>query len=84
MQKTMNEKITQALSVIRPNAEWSLSGDDFANLEWLDDEQSAPSWQEVKAEIDNPTPRPEPTIEDKLASVGLSLDELKAALLGGN
>ena len=26
---------------------------------------------------------PEPTIEDKLASVGLSLDELKAAL-GGN
>lgn len=27
---------------------------------------------------------PEPTIADKLASVGLSLDELKAAILGGN
>jgi len=26
----------------------------------------------------------QPTIEDKLASVGLSLDELKAAILGGN
>lgn len=29
-------------------------------------------------------PKPEPTIADKLASVGLSLDELKAAILGGN
>lgn len=26
----------------------------------------------------------QPTIADKLASVGLSLDELKAAILGGN
>lgn len=32
----------------------------------------------------NPTPPSEPTIADKLASVGLSLDELKAAILGGN
>lgn len=30
------------------------------------------------------TVAPEPTIADKLASVGLSLDELKAAILGGN
>ena len=27
-----------------------------------------------------PKPRPEPTIADKLASVGLSIDDLKAAL----
>ena len=27
---------------------------------------------------------PEPTIADKLASVGLSLEELKSAILGGN
>ena len=31
-----------------------------------------------------PLPTPEPAIADKLASVGLSLDELKAAILGGN
>jgi hypothetical protein len=31
-----------------------------------------------------PIPAPEPTIADKLASVGLSLDELKSAILGGN
>tara|TARA_R110000868_G_scaffold388303_1_gene657115 strand:- start:144 stop:386 length:243 start_codon:yes stop_codon:yes gene_type:complete len=28
----------------------------------------------------NPTPTPEPSVEDKLASVGLNLDDLKSAL----
>lgn len=43
----------------------------------------------TKAEIEsiiaahNPTPIAEPTVADKLASVGLSIEELKAAL-GGN
>jgi hypothetical protein len=32
----------------------------------------------------NPPALTEPTIAEKLASVGLSLDELKAAILGGN
>jgi hypothetical protein len=80
MEIELNSKIARALSILKPYAEWSLSGDDFANLEWLDDEQSAPTWEEVKAEIDNPTPIPEPTVEQKLASVGLNLDDLKAAL----
>lgn len=80
MEETLNTKIARALIMLRPNAEWSLSGDDFANLQWLDDKQTAPSWEEVKAEIDNPTPIPEPTVEQKLASVGLNLDDLKTAL----
>lgn len=80
MEETLNTKIARALIMLRPNAEWSLSGDDFANLQWLDDKQTAPSWEEVKAEIDNPTPIPEPTVEQKLASVGLNLDDLKSAL----
>ena len=37
----------------------------------------------VVAAHNGTTVAPEPTIEDKLASVGLSLDELRAAL-GGN
>jgi len=32
----------------------------------------------------NPITPTEPTVQEKLASVGLSLDELKAAILGGN
>lgn len=38
----------------------------------------------VVAAHNGTTIAPEPTIADKLASVGLSLDELKAAILGGN
>jgi hypothetical protein len=38
----------------------------------------------VVAAHNGTTVAPEPTIADKLASVGLSLDELKSAILGGN
>ena len=52
---------------------------------WLDiapaDETKAAA---VVAVHNGTTVAPEPTIADKLASVGLSLDELKAAILGGN
>ena len=55
--------------------------DDF----WLDinpkDEAKAAA---VVAAHNGTTVAPEPTIEQKLASVGLSLDELKSAILGGN
>lgn len=52
---------------------------------WLDineaDEAKAAA---VVAAHNGTTVAPEPTVADKLASVGLSLDELKAAILGGN
>jgi hypothetical protein len=79
MKKTHKE-ITKALVILRPNSEWALRGDDYSNLEWLDDKSLPPTWAEVEAEINNPTPTPEPTIEQKLASVGLSVDDLKTAL----
>ena len=79
-----NYTISEAIITLRPNAEFLLNGDTFEGLEWLDKKQSAPTWDEVLTEINNPTPKPEPTVQDKLASVGLSLDELKAAILGGN
>jgi len=80
MEKSLNAKISFALLTLRPGAEFVLKGDDYANLEWLDDTQTAPSWAEVEEEINNPTPKPEPTVEQKLASVGLNLDDLKSAL----
>jgi len=79
MQIELNTKIAKALSILKPNAQWSLSGDDYDDLVWLS-EGNKPTWAQVEAEINNPTPQPEPTIEDKLASVGLSLPDLKAAL----
>jgi len=83
MELSKNQKITLALMALRPNAQWSLLGDDYSGVNWIDTNQTQPTWEEVEAEIANPTPRPEPTIADKLASVGLSIEELKAAL-GGN
>ena len=78
--ETTHMKVRRALVTLRPGAEWALSGDDFADLEWLDESQAAPTWAEVQTEIENPTPHPEPTVADKLASVGLDLDDLRAAL----
>jgi len=77
---TLLEKIAEALQTLRPGAEWVLSGDDYANIEWRDSNQTQPTWSEVKAEIENPRPKTEPTIAEKLASVGLNVDDLKTAL----
>ena len=75
-----HKEITKALRDIRPNAEWSLTGDDYADIEWLDKNSIKPTLAEIEAAIANPLPEPEPTIADKLAAAGLSVDELKAVL----
>jgi len=74
------DEITKALHDIRPGAEWTLSGDDYANIEWLDTNQTKPTLAQIQAAIANPLPKPELTVAEKLASVGLSIDDLKAAL----
>lgn len=78
----MNHKqITEALKTLAPEAEWSLIGDNYDDLIWHS-AGSKPAKLAIEAEIANPTPKPEPTLNDKLASVGLSLEELKAAING--
>ena len=46
----MKYNITDALQVLKPGAQWSLSGDDYTGLQWLDSGQQ-PTEQEVKAKI---------------------------------
>ena len=46
----MKYNITHALQVLKPGAQWSLSGDDYTGLQWLDSGQQ-PTEQEVKAKI---------------------------------
>ena len=58
--------------------EYTLSGDDIENIVWLTDEQYTKS--QIQTAIANPIPEQEPTVEEKLASVGLNLDDLKTAL----
>jgi hypothetical protein len=45
-------QIVQALASLRPGAQWHLVGDEFdssepINLEWLDENQSRPTDQEI-------------------------------------
>jgi hypothetical protein len=74
-----HEKIIKAIADLVPEAKYVISGEDFENITWLD-ERPKPTWAKVKAAIDNPLPEKEKTIDEKLASVGLSLDDLKSAL----
>ena len=80
MEKNRNQKIATALNTLTPLAQWALIGDNYEDLQWFDTEQVQPTLAKVEAEIANPTPQPEPTVADKLASVGLSIEDLKAAL----
>ena len=77
---TLLEQIAEALQTLRPGAEWILHGDDYSEIQWLDTTQTKPTWAQVQAEIAKPTPKPEPTVAEKLASVGLSVNDLKSAL----
>jgi len=44
--------ITKALKSLRPGAEWSLYGDDYKGLDWLDKTQSKPTEDEINQEIE--------------------------------
>tara|TARA_R110000868_G_scaffold17385_2_gene76500 strand:+ start:645 stop:893 length:249 start_codon:yes stop_codon:yes gene_type:complete len=80
MEMSQNQKIANALMTLRPKAQWSLLGEDYADINWLDKKQTQPTLAEVESEIANPTPQPEPTVSEKLAVAGLSIPDLKAAL----
>jgi hypothetical protein len=40
--ETMNQKMSKALLVLTPNAEWVLTGDDYSNIQWLSDNINKP------------------------------------------
>jgi hypothetical protein len=42
--------IPEALMSLTPGAQWALSGDNYAGLEWLDTEQDKPTEEECLAE----------------------------------
>lgn len=70
--------IIEALEQLRPGAQWVMTDDDFENIEWLDETQTKPTKLQLEKKMAEKLP--EPTIEQKLASVGLSVNDLKAAL----
>ena len=45
--------IVKALISLRPNASWSLDGDDLTGLVWHDEVQTIPSDAEILAEVES-------------------------------
>ena len=43
--------IDKALLSLRPNSQWTLNGDSYAGLEWLDNANQKPTEAEVQAEV---------------------------------
>ena len=79
-----NTEIAKALNVLIPEGNWGVFYGDANNSEeynqafYFTGLGTKPTWEQVKAVV-LPTPQ-EPTIEEKLASVGLSVADLKQAL----
>jgi hypothetical protein len=83
---THNE-IIEALSSLCPGSEWTLVGDDYADLIWLS-QDIAPTATEIEAEIAALPIRKQQAIEAvqaakataeaKLAVLGLTAEDLKA------
>jgi len=44
-------RISDALQILRPAAEWSISGNLYSNLEWLDKNQTKPTEEEVNTKV---------------------------------
>ena len=55
----MKYDITHALTLLRPGAVWSLNGEDYSGLNWLDSKQTQPTETEIYSkisELDNAEP----------------------------
>jgi len=47
----MKITIIDALIALRPRAEWSLDGEDYSGLTWLDKNQTKPTEEEINAKV---------------------------------
>ncbi len=55
----MKYDIPAALQALKPTSEWTLSGNDYSGIEWLDSSQTKPTETEVNSkisELDNAEP----------------------------
>jgi hypothetical protein len=74
--------LADALSALRPGAQWALRGDTLADLEWLDTAQTAPTQAEIDAQLARasvPTSVTPRQARLALLSVGL-LDKVETAV----
>ena len=79
-----NTQIAEALNYLLPKGNWGSFTGDAASKKEFDDNfnftgsGNKPTWEQVSTVVI--PAKPEPTVSEKLASVGLSITALKAAL----
>ena len=70
----------KALNKLRPNAQWNWIGEDYADLEWLDTEQTKPTETEINNKaltIENEEEQIKASAKQKLQDLGLTVEEIK-------
>lgn len=84
-----HREIVNALTYLLPDAKWSLYGDNYENIVWLDEDEILPSEAElIQANLDyqkmivSETETKEAARAELLARLGITADEAKL-LLGG-
>ena len=85
---------TAVLVANYPGAQWSLSDNDYDTLDWLDDtpkptqaelDAAWPAVQQAQADAVAADEAAKQSAVDKLAALGLTVDEIRVAFgLGGN
>ena len=78
-----NRTTFNAIAALTNNAEWSWIGEDYADIEWITKGVSAPTESEIKAkiaEIEATDASDKKAVEDKLATLGLSVADLQKIL----
>ncbi len=83
-----HDQIIKAITSLRPNAEWTLVGDDYENINWISTDSTKPTLAQIQKEIDNPTISAEVKAREAarqaiLDRLGLTADEA-SLLLGAN
>jgi hypothetical protein len=85
-------KGVEVLTMLCPNSEWVISGDDYDSIQWIKGEPITKAQFEAglaqydawKAEQDSKAEAVKEAAQAKLAALGLTTDDLKALGLGGN
>ena len=80
----MSFNITDALLALKPESGWVLNGNNYSDLEWLDETQTKPTEDEVNAKIqelkntDTQKTNDKISAQNKLRALGLTDAEIKA------
>ena len=84
----MNDYLTQAIRLLKPNSEFSYSDGDYSTIKWIVLDGDAPTQKEIDAAIkkveadeaqaETAKATAKAAAESKLAALGLTTDDLRA------